>query len=161
MLEFVISAAARRRHLSISLGSASISVSVWTINSQRPREGATVVHADIRQRLSLSSGGFDHAAMLAVLEHLTEPRPVLHENYRILKPGGSLVLTWPSGVVDAILVVTRGFGLTSPEMESEEHVARLPVKALHAMLNEIGFDGFVHKTFELGLNNLLVACKKM
>jgi hypothetical protein len=29
--------------------------------------GATVIHADIRQRLPLRSGSFDHAVMLAVL----------------------------------------------------------------------------------------------
>jgi len=40
-------------------------------------------------------------------------------------------------------------------MESEEHVARIPVETLIGALSQIGFDGFVHKTFELGLNNLL------
>jgi 2-polyprenyl-3-methyl-5-hydroxy-6-metoxy-1,4-benzoquinol methylase len=98
--------------------------------------------------------------MLAVLEHLSDPRPVLSEIFRILKPKGSLVLSWPSESVDAILVATRALGLTSREMESEEHVARLPVKTLQIMLREIGFGSFIHQRFELGLNNLLVAYKE-
>jgi hypothetical protein len=68
-------------------------------------------------------------------------------------------MTWPGGVVDSILIVTRAIGWTSPEMESEGHVARMPVETLTGMLSQIGFTGFVHKFFELGLNNLLVAHK--
>lgn len=61
--------------------------------------------------------------------------------------------------MDAILIVTRAVGLTSPEMESDQHVARLPVALLRQQLQEIGFRHFTHRTFEGGLNNLLVAEK--
>ena len=63
------------------------------------------VRADIRKPLPLESGQFDNVVMLAVLEHLPEPEPVLREAYRILAPGGSLILTWPSAKVDPILEV--------------------------------------------------------
>jgi len=72
--------------------------------------------------------------MLAVLEHLADPEPVLREAHRILTPGGSLILTWPSAMVDAILKILHGFHLVSDEMESErtpktnsgKHVAANP-----------------------------------
>jgi ubiquinone/menaquinone biosynthesis C-methylase UbiE len=117
------------------------------------------VHADITKALPLGSEQFDHVVMLAVLEHLVEPELVLREVYRILAPGGSLILTWPSSMVDPILNVLHGLRLVSDEMESDEHQKRIPVDALQQMLRRIGFQKFLHKRFEFGLNNLLVATR--
>jgi SAM-dependent methyltransferase len=118
------------------------------------------VHADIcAPPLPLQSGQFDHVVMLAVLEHLPQPEPVLREAHRILVPGGSLILTWPSAMVDPILKVLHGLRLVSDEMESDEHQRRIPVSELQQMLERIGFKGFLHRRFELGLNNLMVASR--
>jgi len=117
------------------------------------------VHADIRATLPLDSGQFDHVVMLAVLEHLVEPEPVLREAHRILAPGGSLILTWPSSMVDPILSVLHMLHLISDEMESDEHQKRIPVEALEQMLRRIGFQTFLHRRFEFGLNNLMVATR--
>jgi ubiquinone/menaquinone biosynthesis C-methylase UbiE len=97
--------------------------------------------------------------MLAVLEHLTEPEKVLSEAYRVISPGGSLILTWPSAMVDPILRVLHGLHLVSDEMESDEHQKRIPVETLRQMLQRIGFQKFIHRTFEVGLNNLMVASR--
>ena len=117
------------------------------------------VRADIRAALPLESGEFDHVVMLAVLEHLAEPEPVLRETYRILVPGGSLILTWPSAMVDPILKVLHGLRFVSDEMESDEHQKRIPVGTLQQMLHRIGFNEFIHYSFEFGLNNLMVATR--
>ena len=117
------------------------------------------VHADLRAPLPFPAEHFDHVVMLAVLEHLTEPEQVLQEAQRVLAPGGSLIMTWPAAAVDPILSVLRKLGLISDEMESDEHQKRIPVEALQGMLEKIGFQRFVHRRFELGLNNLLVATK--
>ena len=115
------------------------------------------VHADLRAGLPFGDGEFDHVVMLAVLEHLTEPEQVLREAYRVIAPGGSLIMTWPSAMVDPILDVLHKFHLISDEMESDEHQKRIPVAALQDMLRKIGFQRFVHRRFEFGLNNLMVA----
>jgi SAM-dependent methyltransferase len=115
------------------------------------------VRADIRAALPLESGQFDNVVMLAVLEHLVEPEPVLREAYRILAPGGSLILTWPSAMVDPILKVLHGLRLVSDEMKLDQHQKRIPVGALQQMLYRIGFTDFLHYTFEFGLNNLMTA----
>lgn len=117
------------------------------------------VHHDIRKPLPLESAQFDNVVMLAVLEHLTDPDPVLREAHRILAPGGSLILTWPSAMVDPVLKVLHVLHLVSDEMESDEHQARIPAGTLQQILRRIGFTEFIHYTFEFGLNNLMVATR--
>src|SRR5258707_1021877 len=85
------------------------------------------VRADIRKPLPLESGQFDNVVMLAVLEHLAEPEPVLREAHRILAPGGSLILTWALALGDPILKVLHGLPLVGDGMESDEHQKRVPV----------------------------------
>jgi ubiquinone/menaquinone biosynthesis C-methylase UbiE len=117
------------------------------------------VRADLRTPLPLPAEQFDHVVMLAVLEHLTEPELVLRETHRVLAPGGSLILTWPSAMVDPILGVLHSLRLVSDEMESDEHQKRLPAAVLQEMLQRIGFQEFLHRRFEFGLNNLMVASR--
>jgi ubiquinone/menaquinone biosynthesis C-methylase UbiE len=116
-----------------------------------------LVNADLLKGLPFEEQQFDHVVMLAVLEHLPQPRPVLSECFRILAPGGSLILTWPSSLVDPLLKLLHAMGFVSKEMESQEHQKRLPLADLRTMLEGIGFAKFFHRTFEFGLNNLLVA----
>jgi len=78
--------------------------------------------------------------MLAVLEHLADPEPVLREVHRILTPGGSLILTWPSAMVDPILKVLHGFHLVSEKWKSERTSKRIPVATLQQILHRIGFN---------------------
>jgi len=117
------------------------------------------VHADLRAKLPFADGEFDHVVMLAVFEHLVQPEAVLREAFRILTPGGSLIMTWPAALVDPILNVMHGFHLISDEMESDEHQKRLPVSEVLRMAERVGFTETFHRTFEVGLNNLMVATK--
>lgn len=117
------------------------------------------IHADLRARLPFGDSQFDHVVMLAVFEHLTQPEAVLREACRILVPGGSLVMTWPAALVDPLLNVLHTLHLVSDEMESDEHQKRLPVRDVKSLLRRAGFSEVQHSTFELGLNNLIVATR--
>lgn len=115
------------------------------------------VRVDLRSPLPFPEGEFDHVVMLAVLEHLSDPEPVLREAFRVIAPDGSLIMTWPSSLVDPILNVLHSLHLISDEMESDEHQKRIPLESLQRTLRRIGFTKFFHRRFEIGLNNLLVA----
>jgi ubiquinone/menaquinone biosynthesis C-methylase UbiE len=124
-----------------------------------PRDKISIVHADITGNLPLESAQFDHVTMLAVLEHLTQPARVLAEAYRILRPSGSLIMTWPSPLVDPLLEVLTRLKLVNNELGFDQHQPRIPKEKLKEMLQDIGFARFEDGKFEMGLNNWLVAHK--
>lgn len=117
----------------------------------------TRVRADLQSPLPFADSEFDHVVMLAVLEHLKDPERVLVEAFRVIAPGGSLIMTWPSAMVDPVLRVLHKLRLVSDEMESDEHQKRIPLDTLQQMLERIGFQRFVHRRFEFGLNNVMAA----
>jgi len=51
-------------------------------------------------------------------------------------------------------------GLVSREMECGHHQPRRPVAEWAALLAELGFRDVRHRTFELGLNHLMVATRR-
>ncbi len=118
-----------------------------------------IVLADVTRGLPVKSGLFDHAIMLAVLEHLREPTITLRETFRILAPGGTLIMTWPAQIVDPLLSLLHRIRVVSDEMEPEGHQKRIPLSKLLTLLREIGFESFTYRKFGFGLNNLLVAYK--
>ncbi len=147
------------RFLYFARAKISFGVGIDDQVSMPAMQGAAIVRGDITQGMPFRSGQFDHAMLLAVLEHLSHPGPLFTEIFRILAPGGSLIMTWPTDVVDPLLHVLRGVRLVSKEMESERHQVRTPLPVLLSMLSEIGFTMCWHQRFELGLNNLLVCYK--
>jgi len=121
--------------------------------------GWPLVRADIASGLPFRDEAFDCVVMLAVLEHLREPQPLLREASRILVPGGSLVLTWPGAAVDPLLAVVARLGFVNHDMHFEQHQARIPTRRLRSMLREAGFGSIRHGRFEVGLNHWLVATR--
>lgn len=101
-------------HLPPSDVRIGVDLSTTALEIARGREYHNVkwLHADLAQ-LPLPNETFDKAVCSEVIEHVSEPRRVLVELHRVLRPSGKLVLTIPfearlNLVKDAIL--QRGWG---------------------------------------------------
>ena len=54
------------------------------------------IQADLNDELDAPSSSFDTIISIEVVEHLENPRAVFREFHRLLRPGGSIVLTTPN-----------------------------------------------------------------
>lgn len=103
-----------------------------------------------------SAEPFDAITLLAVLEHLpaAEQLQLAADCFRWLKPGGRVILTVPSPLVDHILVVLRALRI----MHAETFHQHYGFDARHTpgIFKPAGF-ALVHASrFELRLNHLFV-----
>ena len=67
--------------------------------AQRSNPYSTFIRGDILDN-GLPSESYDLALCIEVLEHITDYPKALAEMFRVLKPGGSFVLTVPNAVLD-------------------------------------------------------------
>ncbi len=92
------------------------------------RRGAAEVVAGDASATGLDGGSCDVVTLLDVLEHLDDERGALSEVWRILAPGGRLVLTVPAFMF-----------LWSAHDEALHHRRRYRRRALGALLRDAGF----------------------
>lgn len=81
------------------------------------------------------SDHFDVVVSMSVVEHIPDPMPSLREMWRVLKPGGKLVLRTPnfdSGVA-------RRFGEKYRLLQTPGHVTLFSDTSLRAALHDLGF----------------------
>jgi 2-polyprenyl-3-methyl-5-hydroxy-6-metoxy-1,4-benzoquinol methylase len=106
----------------------------WAQEHVHPQVGHGTV-AD----LGFDDGAFDCVTMFDVVEHLADPRAELEEVWRVLRPGGLLVLVTP----DAGALVSRLLGPHWLEMKrAPEHLQFFSVEGLARMLGLSGFTAF-------------------
>ncbi len=95
---------------------------------------------------------FDCVTMLAVIEHISDPRSLLKEIHRVLKPGGRIVLTTPKKGADALIrIYVKGI--------DDEHDTYFDRKTLTELAgDEFEVSGF--HTFIFGLNQAFCLTKR-
>lgn len=91
--------------------------------------------------------------MLTVLEHLSKPYEVLREIWRVLRPGGSLVLTVPSHAAKPVLeFLAFRVDIVSPA-EIADHKRYWNKHELYEAAAHCGFEPVMHRYFQFGFNN--------
>ena len=98
--------------------------------------------------------------LLALIEHVQSPLPLLTEARRVLKPGGTLVLTTPSPQSRLVLELMARLRLISRE-EIEEHKHYYSPPEVYKLLTSAGFatSDISCARFEVGLNVVARAIK--
>jgi len=109
-------------------------------------------------KIALPDASFDTVVMAALLEHLKIPGAALREARRLLKPGGSLVLTTPTPLGGKLHAWGSRLGLTYREA-ADEHESFFDYEGLNYLLNEEGLICEQYERFLLRMNQLVVARK--
>jgi SAM-dependent methyltransferase len=134
-----------------------------TLPSGRP-EGIhyVVANAGTAARLPFKTSTFDVVTMLAVLEHLHPENltDLIEEVYRVLTPGGVLIITTPPPRTDRILKLLAKLSVVSSE-EIDEHQKTFRARDLRSEISRTHFapDHIHVGHFELGMNIYLRAAK--
>lgn len=111
----------------------------------RERYGLDSLLGDhVTDRLDFPSSHFDYVTMLAVIEHIPEPRRLVIEIARVLRPGGRLIMTTPKSAADALI------RLYVSDID-EQHETYFDARSL-AALCEPELVLLEHHRFILGLN---------
>jgi SAM-dependent methyltransferase len=106
----------------------------------------------VEDGIPFPDGAFDIVTMLAVIEHLKDPAPVIDEVARVLAPGGRFVLTTPKRAAEWIIALyARDIG--------DEHAHYYTVDSLRALTGD-HFDVVAADTFCLGLNQVFCLRKR-
>ena len=117
-----------------------------------------ILHQDLQKKITLPSNSADVVTLLAVLEHMKHPNEIVAECFRILKPGGVLLITVPSPASKPILDLFAILGLVRREM-IEQHENYFTVERLHNLMEKTGFSTIMVDLFELGCNTFCKAVK--
>lgn len=110
-------------------------------------------------RIDLPDDTCDTVFLLAVLEHLDEPCPMLREIHRVLKPGGKLVLTTPTRFAKPILEFMAFNIHIINEEEIREHKHYYNKAEILALLEQTRYKNGSCKWFCLGVNSIAAAEK--
>jgi 2-polyprenyl-3-methyl-5-hydroxy-6-metoxy-1,4-benzoquinol methylase len=110
----------------------------------------------LEKTLPFESQSFDVVTMIAVLEHLEHPFELVGEINRVLKPGGSLVMTVPSVWSQPVLeFLSSGLGVVSKD-EIADHKLYHNRLSLEFIAKKTGFTVEGHRYFQLYMNNFCV-----
>lgn len=102
---------------------------------------ATWIEQDLNLPLSSTDGAFDVVVAAEVIEHLENPRFMIREVYRLLRPGGTAIITTPNNESwrSILALIGRGHFVAFGETCYPAHITALLRQDLSRMLQEAGF----------------------
>jgi SAM-dependent methyltransferase len=130
-----------------------------SVQETRPAPNIRLEPMPADSPLPLANASVDLVTCLAVIEHVDRPDILVREARRVLRPGGTLVVTTPSKLAKPVLEhVLARFGVIDPE-EILDHKRYFTPTTLRATIEAGGFphEEITIRRFELGLNLAAVA----
>jgi 2-polyprenyl-3-methyl-5-hydroxy-6-metoxy-1,4-benzoquinol methylase len=99
------------------------------------------VQADLNDRLPLPDGAFDVIVGAEVIEHLENPRRVARDLFRLLRPGGQVILSTPNNESwrSLVALLVRGHFVAFGGPSYPAHITALLRQDLEHVLREAGF----------------------
>jgi len=115
----------------------------------------------LEDKLPFDNCSFDFITMLAVIEHLENDELILKECVRLLRPGGGLLITAPSGYAKPVLeFLSFKLNLINPS-EIRDHKRYYKKEDLLALINKVdGLELIQHSYFQWRFNNKIFCLAK-
>ncbi|MGQ9704646.1 MAG: class I SAM-dependent methyltransferase [Actinomycetota bacterium] len=104
--------------------------------------------------------GYDTVLLLAVLEHLKNPREVVERCHDLLAPGGKMILSVPTRWGEFVHRALAALRLANPEV-AHAHLWRFDARSLLEVFQGLEGEVVDHHLFQLGCNRLLVYRKSV
>ena len=110
--------------------------------ARRTKAYSSLIQADIDKRLPLGSSSFDAIFSIDVIEHLKNPRRLVSESYRLLKPRGQLILSTPNvtNYYSRLRMLKSGWLFMFPLSDPQPHRSPIFYWQLKQMLEEEGLE---------------------
>jgi 2-polyprenyl-3-methyl-5-hydroxy-6-metoxy-1,4-benzoquinol methylase len=105
--------------------------------------------------LELGDQRFDTVLLVAVVEHLAHPEKVLADIQKVLRSGGSLIITTPTLWGQRVHRLGARLGFFHPHAAAG-HVCAYGYAAMRNLVNGVGLEIVEYKRFELGFNQLFI-----
>jgi 2-polyprenyl-3-methyl-5-hydroxy-6-metoxy-1,4-benzoquinol methylase len=118
-----------------------VEISEKAINYARNVLGLTI-HSGSLEEACLPDSHFDAVTGFYIIEHLPHPMAFLKECYRILKPGGLLMLRYPH--TTPIKNLLKVFGIKNRLYDLPAHLSDFSPKMIHRFLERAGFVKIQH-----------------
>ena len=119
----------------------------------------TFIRHDLNLPVPFPDHTFEVVVSLATLEHFVDYQKIINEMYRVLAPGGRLLLTTPSIYAKPVLdFLSYRLHLINEEL-MDEHTGYFTKEKLERLLTTDGFSSPQHRYFQFGMNNFILAKK--
>lgn len=99
------------------------------------------IAGDLNSLVALPAASFDLVVSIETIEHLENPRAVMREWHRLLKPRGVLIFTTPNNdnVRSILTVLVKGHFQQFTDPSYPAHITALLVKDIERIAKETGF----------------------
>lgn len=114
---------------------------------QRHRKGCGI-EKDAEQILPTLNGHYKSITLLAVIEHLDDPKVVLYQCCRLLDKGGKIIITTPTWLGNLLTPLVSWH-------DAKEHKRVMSLDSLEEIIPK-GYRVSHYEVFEWGLNQLFV-----